>query len=260
MKVTTIINRKKRAPLRTFLVSLLVLALVASGLCWGLYRLRNGGSKSIVQSAAFTIPEYAGEDVIFLNENQPCFTEKDIERIEGEHFSDLDRLGRCGVAMAMLHQSMMPTEERESIGKIKPTGWVQEKYPGIVNSQPPYLYNRCHLIAFALTGQNANEKNLITGTRYMNVSLMLSWEQQVKKYIENTTNHVLYRVSPYFKGKELVARGVEIEAYSVEDQGEGVCFHIFIYNVQPQIEINYKNGESRVADQDEGSELLRYVD
>ena len=150
----------------------------------------------------------------------------------------------------------MPTEERGDIGDIRPSGWNQEKYPGIVNSEPPYLYNRCHLIAFMFTGQNANPENLITGTRYFNSELMLPYENQVAQYLydEDTPDrngeykHVLYRVTPYFKDAELVARGVEMEAYSVEDSGKSLSFHVFIYNVQPGIEINYLTGESRVAD------------
>ena len=139
----------------------------------------------------------------------------------------------------------MPTEPRGSIGDVRPTGWVQEKYPGIVDSEPPYLYNRCHLIAYAMTGQNANDRNLITGTRYMNATTMLPYEEQVLRYLDNSDNHVLYRVSPLFKDSELVARGVEIEAYSVEDEGEGICFHVFVYNIQPGIEIDYLTGNSR---------------
>ncbi len=123
---------------------------------------------------------------------------------------------------------------------------MQEKYEGIVDSDPPYLYNRCHLIAYALTGQNANELNLITGTRYMNVAAMLPWEEQVMRYLDDSENHVLYRVTPYFKGSELLARGVEMEAYSVEDEGQGVCFHVFIYNVQPGIVLDYSTGKSRI--------------
>ena len=145
----------------------------------------------------------------------------------------------------MLERTMMPSEQRGPIGDVKPTGWVQEKSPGIVDSEPPYLYNRCHLIAYSMTGQNANELNLITGTRYMNATTMLSYEEQVLRYLDNSDNHVLYRVSPYFKGSELLARGVELEAYSVEDNGKGVCFHVFLYNVQPVIEIDYSTGQSR---------------
>lgn len=205
-------------------------------------------SQSIVESSPDEIPEFSGEDYIIINDNQPEFNEADFENITGEHYSDLDWLGRCGIATAMLHRSMMPTEERGSIGMIQPSGWNQEKYPGYVESNPPYLYNRCHLIAFALTGQNANEENLITGTRYMNATTMLPFEMEVMEYLDNSDNHVLYRVTPYFKGNELLARGVEIEAYSVEDKGKGVCFHVFVYNYQPGIELDYQTGESRIKE------------
>ena len=203
-------------------------------------------SKSIVDFTPENIPEYSGKDYVELNGNQPCFTDYDFSHIIGENYSELDRLGRCGTATVMLDRSMMPTEERGSIGQIRPTGWVQEKYPGIVDSEPPYLYNRCHLIAYALTGQNANEKNLITGTRYFNVEGMLPFEESVMRYLDNSDNHVLYRVSPYFKDKELLARGVEMEAYSIEDIGKGICFHVFVYNIQLGIELDYRTGESSV--------------
>ncbi|WP_051195255.1 DNA/RNA non-specific endonuclease [Pseudobutyrivibrio ruminis] len=202
-------------------------------------------SASIVDIEKSEIPEYGGELYIELNGNKPGFTKYDINNLDGEMYSPLDRLGRCGTAFVMLEKKMMPTEERQSIGYIKPSGWHQEKYPGIVDSEPPYLYNRCHLIAYALTGQNGNELNLITGTRYFNVEGMLPFEEEVMKYLDNSSNHVLYRVSPYFEGEELVARGVEMEAYSVEDDGEGVCFHVFVYNVQPGIDIDYLTGESK---------------
>lgn len=205
-------------------------------------------SSSFVESMPEKIPDYCGEDYIILNDNVPLFTENDFKLIEGESYSELDDLGRCGTAVAMLSHEMMPTEERGSIGQIKPSGWNQKKYEGYVDSDPPYLYNRCHLIAYALTGQNANEKNLITGTRYMNATTMLPFELQVMQYLDDSENHVLYRVTPYFKGDELVARGVEIEAYSVEDDGAGVCFHVFVYNVQPGIEIDYETGESRIVE------------
>ncbi len=134
----------------------------------------------------------------------------------------------------------MPTEERGDIGMIRPTGWKQEKYPGIIDSEPPYLYNRCHLIAYAMTGQNANEKNLITGTHYMNTEGMLPYEKMVLRYLDDHDDQVLYRVTPYFSESELLARGVEMEAYSVQDEGEGICFHVFVYNVQPGIIIDYQ--------------------
>lgn len=205
----------------------------------------DGFSLSTVDAAPETIPEYAGADCIELNDNVPNFTSDDFEMISGELYSELDFRGRCGTAVAKLARSMMPKDQRGEIGTVRPSGWEQEKYPGIIDSQPPYLYNRCHLIAYALTGQNANEKNLITGTRHLNVELMLPYEIKVAQYLDHSENHVLYRVSPYFKGLELVARGVEIEAYSVEDRGEGVCFHVFLYNVQPGVAINYMTGESR---------------
>ena len=204
------------------------------------------GSTSVVDSNPDSIPEYKGEKYVVLNDGIPLFNSWDIENIKGEHYSDLDMHGRCGVAYALLDRSMMPTTEREGIGQIKPSGWVQAKYEGVVDSEPPYLYNRCHLIAYALTGQNANELNLITGTRYMNVTSMLPWEEQVMRYLDDSDNHVLYRVTPYFKWNEMVARGVEMEAYSVEDNGQGVSFHVFVYNVQPGVIIDYSSGNSRL--------------
>lgn len=207
-------------------------------------------SEEVLQNTEYTdeivIPEYYGEDYIILNNGMPCFSEWDKKNIEGEHYSQLDNLGRCGPAYALLDKSMMPTEERKEIGQIKPSGWVQKKYEGIIQSEPPYLYNRCHLIAYALTGQNDNELNLITGTRYMNASTMLPWEERVMKYLDDSGNHVLYRVTPHFKENELLARGVEMEAYSVEDQGASLCFHVFVYNIQPGIELDYSTGESQI--------------
>ena len=193
------------------------------------------------------IPEYEGQLVVELDGNVPSFSEYDLTHVTGETYSELDLLGRCGSAVAMLDKTMMPAEERGEIGMIRPTGWHQEKYPGIVESEPPYLYHRCHLIAYALTGQNANEKNLITGTQYMNTKGMLPWEIKVARYLDNSDHHVLYRVTPYFRDDELLARGVEMEAYSVEDSGRGLCFHVFVYSVQPGIVIDYRTGENRAA-------------
>lgn len=204
----------------------------------------QGYSTALCVSHPESIPDYAGEPSVELNGNIPSFTEYDLEQITGERYSDLDPLGRCGSAAAMLDESMMPSEERGEIGEVRPSGWRQKKYPGIIDSDPPFLYNRCHLIAFALTGQNANEKNLITGTRYMNFIAMLPYEQRVMRFLDSSGDHVLYRVTPYFRGAELLARGVELEAYSVEDSGRGVCFHVFAYNVQPGIGIDYRTGES----------------
>lgn len=201
-------------------------------------------SKSLVETFPEQIPAFWGEDYAILNGNMPQFTSYDASHMTGEFYSDLDELGRCGCVYAMLDRDMRPTEERGKIGHIKPTGWVQNKYEGVVESSPPYLYNRSHLIAFALTGQNDNEKNLITGTRYFNSKTMLYYEEKVMRYLDNSENHVMYRVTPLFYEDELLARGVEMEAYSVEDHGTGVCFHVFVYNYQPGIQLDYKTGEN----------------
>ncbi len=207
----------------------------------------NSPSLPLCVSTPNLIPEHSGDPAVELNDNIPSFTEYDLTHVEGESYSDLDALGRCGSAVAMLDQGMMPTEERGDIGMIRPSGWHQEKYPGIIDSNPPFLYNRCHLIAYAMTGQNANEKNLITGTRYMNTEGMLPYERKVLRYLDDHDDQVLYRVTPYFSENELLARGVEMEAYSVEDEGVEICFHVFVYNVQPGIIIDYQTGENRAA-------------
>lgn len=203
------------------------------------------------------IPEYDGKASIIINDNVPWFTDADITDDSFESYSDLDTLGRCGTAVACVGEDIMPTEPRENIGMIKPTGWKQEKYPGIVDSEPPYLYNRCHLIGFQLTGENANERNLITGTRYMNVEGMLPYEDKVADYVKATGNHVMYRVTPIFDGDDLLSRGVLIEAYSVEDQGAGIEFNVFCPNVQPGISIDYADG-SNYADQAEAVTTEEY--
>lgn len=208
---------------------------------------QSGRSLGLADTDPDSIPDHGKKDELTLSDGMPGFTQEELDTYRGEYYSSLDGLGRCGYAMAMLDRSMMPDAERGEIGQIKPTGWVQSKYEGIIDSTPPYLYNRCHLIAYRLTGQNANEKNLITGTRYMNAEVMLPWELKVMKYLEKTNNHVLYRVTPLFRGNELLSRGVEMEAYSVEDQGRGVCFHVFVYNQQPGIEIDYRTGENRAG-------------
>ena len=191
------------------------------------------------------IPVYTGQPYAWMNDNIPFFTSSDLTTKAFEEYSSLDELGRCGMAYACVGKEIMPTEERGEIGHIKPSGWKQAKYFGVVNSKPPYLYNRCHLVAFCLSGENANEKNLITGTRYMNVEGMLPWESKVSSYVDDTGNHVMYRVTPDFRDDELVARGVMIEAYSVEDNGQGICFNVYCYNVQPGVVIDYLTGESR---------------
>ena len=188
-------------------------------------------------------PPYAGEPYVQLSE-KPSFKASEITKLSYESYSRLDRLGRCGPAMACIGQDLMPTEPRGSISGVKPSGWNQAKYPGIIEEDPPYLYNRCHLIAYQLSGENANERNLITGTRYFNVTGMQPWEDQVASYVRRTGNHVMYRVTPVFEGREKVARGVRMEAFSVEDRGQGICFDIFVYNVQPGVRIEYSTGNS----------------
>lgn len=185
-----------------------------------------------------SIPAYDGSPWVELNQNTPNFDPDDLTQEASEEYGPLDSLGRCTTAGANVCQELMPTEDRESISSVTPTGWINREYDG------EYLYNRCHLIGFQLTGENANEQNLITGTRYLNVEGMLPFENMVADYVKETGNHVLYRVTPIFDGDNLVASGVEMEAQSVEDQGEGICFHVYCYNVQPGVTIDYATGES----------------
>lgn len=188
-----------------------------------------------------SVPAFTNEPYVVLNENKPNFSEEDFSKETFEEYSPLDYLGRCGVAFAKVGKETMPKEPRGEIGMVKPSGWKTAKYD-IIDGK--YLYNRCHLIGYQLTAENANEKNLITGTRYMNVQGMLPFENMVAEYVKSTNNHVLYRVTPIFEGENLVASGVQIEAESVEDKGENICFNVYVYNVQPGININYSNGES----------------
>ena len=190
-----------------------------------------------------TIPAYSGDAYIEVNNNVPFFYEEEYTTEPFELYSQLDDLGRCGVAYANICIELMPTEERGEIGQVKPSGWHTVKYD-CVNGK--YLYNRCHLIGYQLAGENANEDNLITGTRYLNIDGMLGHENMISKYVEETENHVLYRVTPVFTCNNLVADGVLMEGYSVEDNGEGIQFCIFAYNVQPGIEIDYLTGESKL--------------
>lgn len=225
---------KKRRTLYVWLsVFILVIALI--------YLLIN---KS--QNNEFIIPEFNDKPYAEINNNIPYFTEEEKQSGSFEEYSELDSLGRCGVAFANLSKELMPTEERGSIGHIKPTGWVQNKYEGVIESDPPYLYNRCHLIAYCLAGENDNEKNLITGTRYMNIEGMLPFEEEVARYIDKTGNHVLYRATPQFTDTNMLSDGVLLEAYSVEDKGSGICFCVFCYNVQPGVMIDYKTGNNKL--------------
>ena len=187
------------------------------------------------------IPEYTGSAYTVLNDNIPDFPEEDFTEESFETYSDLDSLGRCGVAYANIGEDLMPTTKRGSIGQIKPSGWHTVKYDSVDGK---YLYNRCHLIGYQLTAENANEKNLITGTRYLNTEGMLPFENMVADYIKETGNHVLYRVTPLFEGNNLVATGVQMEAESVEDKGDGILYNVFCYNIQPGITIDYKSGDS----------------
>ena len=191
------------------------------------------------------IPEFSDTPYVVLNDNQPDFADSDFTSEAFETYSPLDELGRCGVAYANVGLETMPTEERGSISQVKPTGWQSVKYDFVDGKN---LYNRCHLIGFQLTAENANRQNLITGTRYMNVEGMLPFENMVADYVKETGNHVLYRVTPIFEGDNLVASGVQMEAESVEDKGEGICFNVYAYNNQPGVEIDYATGESRAAD------------
>ena len=191
------------------------------------------------------LPAYSGEPFVILENNVPQFSESDYTTQSYETYGDLDAYNRCTYTVACIGRDLMPTEDRGNIGQVKPTGWVTAKYDFVDGK---YLYNRCHLIGFQLTGENANERNLITGTRYMNVDGMLPFENMVADYIKETDHHVLYRVIPVFDGDNLVASGVTMEAWSVEDNGEGICYYVYIYNVQPGVEIDYATGESWLAE------------
>ena len=202
-------------------------------------------SKNSIIDLSF-IPPYSGIPYVEINGNEPMFSEEDkINTGAFEIYSNLDNLGRCGVAYANICKELMPTEKRGEIGQIRPSGWHTANYHDLIDGN--YLYNRCHLIGYQLAGENANEKNLITGTRYLNVEGMLPFENRVDDYVERTNNHVLYRVTPIFDGNNLVASGVLMEAYSVEDSGKGIRFCVYCYNVQPGIDINYANGDSQVS-------------
>lgn len=240
---------KRRKRVLNGIVGLVVIALISVGAynqeeIVSLFR-DNNNNIQVESYDMSTIPAYSGENYVVLNDNKPEFTEEDYATETFENYSELDSLGRCGVAYANISKETMPTEERGSIGMIKPSGWHTVKYD-IVNGK--YLYNRCHLIGYQLSGENANEKNLITCTRQMNTEGMLDFENEVAEYVENTGNHVLYRVTPVFEGDNLLASGVQMEAYSVEDNGEGVSFNVYVYNVQDGIDIDYKTGDSKLKE------------
>ncbi len=192
-----------------------------------------------------SIPNFTDKPYVILNNNVPDFDESLMTTVSFEKYSEHDSLGRCGVAFANIGKDLMPTKERESIGMIKPSGWRISKYDFIDGK---YLFNRCHLIGYQLTGENANEQNLITGTRYLNVDGMLPFENKVAEYIKSTNNHVLYRVTPHFEGNNLIASGVQIEAKSVEDNGKGIQFNVYCYNSQPRVKIDYATGENTLIE------------
>lgn len=204
------------------------------------------GSDSESYVTVDDVPAYSGEPYVEVNDNQPEFTEEELTTVSYEDYSELDELGRCQSAEACIGQDLMPTETRESISSVKPTGWKNKSYDTVDGG---YVYNRCHLIGFQLTGENANEENLITGTRYMNVEGMLPFEDEVAAYIKETDNHVMYRVTPVFEGDDLIASGVQMQAESVEDDGAGISFNVYVYNVQPYVVIDYRTGENWEGDE-----------
>ena len=234
-----------------FLVPFLVVISMMLSACGGEETASKETTDEELQTAAqeasadlSEIPAYTGDAYVVINNNIPDFKDTDMVTDSFEMYSDLDDLGRCGVAYANVGIDTMPTEKRKSIGEVKPTGWHTVKYDNVDGN---YLYNRCHLIGYQLTAENANEKNLITGTRYLNVNGMLPFEDMVADYVKETNNHVLYRVSPIFEGSNLVAAGVQMEAKSVEDDGEGILFNVFCYNAQPDISIDYATGDSSLV-------------
>lgn len=216
----------------------------------GTFVYRNYIKKEIKESKVTNIvgldinnlPEYKGKPYVVINNNEPNFEKSELVTKSFEKYSELDSLKRCGVADSIIGKDLMPTSKRENISSVKPSGWKSIKYNGIDGKS---LYNRCHLIGFQLAGENANKRNLITGTRYLNTKGMLPFENMIADYVKETNHHVRYRVTPIFVGNELVARGVQMEAISIEDNGKAVKFNVYCFNVQPNIEIDYKTGNSR---------------
>lgn len=245
-------KNKKRIKRIIFIIllCLLIIKMNQSGELYTLineiYPVEKVISKEAISYELQNIPDYSKEAYVIINNNEPNFDENYLTTTSFEKYSELDYLGRCGSAFANISIDTMPTEERGSIGMIKPSGWHTIKYD-IINGK--YLYNRCHLIGYQLTGENANEQNLITCTRNMNTGIMLQYENKVAEYIKETNHHVLYRVTPIFEKNNLLAKGIQMEALSVEDNGEGIKFNIFIYNVQEGITIDYETGNSYLTEQ-----------
>lgn len=248
-------SSKRTSALAIAAVCLLVL-LAVCGAVWYLHSVSDRPSAADPLSSVSeggpigldNLPPFTGQAYVALNDNQPLFTKAELVTESYETYAPLDELGRCGVTVACIGRDLMPIEPRGNIGQVKPSGWQTTKYD-IVDGK--YLYNRCHLIGFQLTGENANRQNLITGTRFMNTKGMLPFENMVADYIKETGNHVLYRVTPIFEGDDLVAKGVTMEARSVEDDGEGICFYVYVYNCQPGVVIDYAAGDSRLQTEEE---------
>jgi DNA-entry nuclease len=237
--------------MKKFLVLLLISILMTTGCYYEVEGQPQHGA------SVANVPAFSGKEAyVVIGDNQPEFTDGNMTTVSYEYYSPLDRLGRCGYAMACIGTDLMPTEERGSIGQVKPSGWQTVKYDFIDGK---YLYNRCHLIGFQLSGENANEQNLITGTRYLNVEGMLPFENMIADYVKETGNHVLYRVTPIYDGDNLVARGVQMEGLSVEDGGDGICFHVYAYNNQPGITIDYLDGSSCAVNDETGESQIAYV-
>lgn len=234
---------KKNLKFSGFILALLLALSVFTG-CGDLI-LQGTDTKSVI--SLNDIPPFSDEAYIEVNGNVPFFTEEEITDESFEYYGELDELGRCTETMACIGKDIMPTEKRGEIGMIKPTGWQMAKYDFVDGK---YLYNRCHLIGFQLAGENANEKNLITGTRYLNIKGMLPFENMVADYVKETDNHVMYRVTPVFEGENLLADGVLMEGYSVEDKGKGISFCVFAYNAQPNVTINYADGTNHDSSED----------
>lgn len=229
------------------LITYIIMAVIAAAIYFASPQLKENtqipGSISAesIADVLSAVPEFSGEPYVVINDNEPFFTEDDMTDESYEEYAPMDELERCTHTMACIGRDLMPTEERGNIGYVKPSGWQVAKYDFVDGK---YLYNRCHLIGFQLTGENANRENLITGTRYMNTEGMLPFENMVADYIKETDNHVLYRVTPIFEEDNLLASGVLMEAKSVEDEGEGICFNVYCYNAQPGVIIDYSTGES----------------
>lgn len=238
-------KKKKNKVFRQGLWVLLLLFGIAVLITYGRYQekhriiVEDGDTSVPAYFSLEEVPDYQGIPYCEINQNVPYFQENEKTKDVFENYGALDKLGRCSVAYANICRELMPTREREDISAVKPTGWQSVRYDFIEEES---LYNRCHLIGFQLAGENANDRNLITGTRYMNVEGMLPFENRVDDYVDATGNHVLYRVTPIFEGRNLVATGVLMEAWSVEDEGRGICFNIFCYNVQPGVLIDYADG------------------